>query len=273
MNLQNSPIQKIIFRDKTFFIKRDDLLDRDFSGNKARKFYFFFKNEFSNIKRVISYGSNQSNAMYSISLLAEIKGWDFIYFVNHIPSYLKENPIGNYKYALLNGMNIVDDRKEIEKIEKELNRYIPILSDLQGPKFRIDISKRDFLEIKDGEIVKLYLKKVDEEGNLILDHPQLKDELKRGDKIYIEDGKIRLVVEEIFENHLKCVVLKGGRVFKKKGVNFPDVPLKLPSLTEKDRRDVENSLKYRVDYFCLSFVRKKEDVLEIKKIAKHVKII
>ncbi len=118
MNLQNSPIQKIIFRDKTFFIKRDDLLDRDFSGNKARKFYFFFKNEFSNIKRVISYGSNQSNAMYSISLLAEIKGWDFIYFVNHIPSYLKENPIGNYKYALLNGMKIIEDREKVEKLKE-----------------------------------------------------------------------------------------------------------------------------------------------------------
>ncbi len=118
MKLQNSPIQKIIFRDKTFFIKRDDLLDINFSGNKARKLYFFLKNDFPNIKKVISYGSNQSNAMYSISLLAKIKGWEFIYFVNHIPSYLKENPIGNYKYALLNGMKITEDKEKVEKLKE-----------------------------------------------------------------------------------------------------------------------------------------------------------
>jgi 1-aminocyclopropane-1-carboxylate deaminase/D-cysteine desulfhydrase-like pyridoxal-dependent ACC family enzyme len=102
----NPPTQKKEFHNQTIYIKRDDLLSKDFSGNKARKFYYFFKNEFPHIKKVISYGSNQSNAMYSLSVLTKMQGWKFDYYVDHIPSYLKENPHGNYRYALENGMQI-----------------------------------------------------------------------------------------------------------------------------------------------------------------------
>ncbi len=108
MKLHHSPINKITFQNYSFFIKRDDLLHKDFSGNKARKFHYFLHNEFPNINKVISYGSNQSNAMYSLSVLCKLKGWKFDYYVDHIPSYLKDNPNGNYKYALQNGMNIIE---------------------------------------------------------------------------------------------------------------------------------------------------------------------
>jgi len=106
MNLNSSPVQKVYFRNQEFFIKRDDLIHADFSGNKARKFHFFLENDFPDIKKVIGYGSNQSNAMYSLSVLAKLKGWEFEYYVDHIPSFLKENPQGNYKYALMNGMKL-----------------------------------------------------------------------------------------------------------------------------------------------------------------------
>ncbi len=102
--------------EERYISKRDDKLDVDFSGNKARKLYYYLVNEFPNIKRVVSYGSNQSNAMYSISALAKLRGWEFIYYLNHIPKYLKSNPIGNYKYALRNGM-IVKVSDEIPKRE------------------------------------------------------------------------------------------------------------------------------------------------------------
>ncbi len=106
-NIINSPIQQITFNNQNFYIKRDDLLHPDFSGNKARKFYYFFENEFPNITKVVSHGSNQSNAMYSLSVLCKLKGWEFEYYTNHIPSFLKENPQGNYKAALNNGMKLV----------------------------------------------------------------------------------------------------------------------------------------------------------------------
>jgi len=107
MNLNlPSPVQSIIFENQQFYLKRDDLIHPDFSGNKARKLYYFLQNDFPHIKKIISYGSAQSNAMYSLSVLAKMRGWEFEYFVDHIADYLKENPHGNYKGALKNGMKI-----------------------------------------------------------------------------------------------------------------------------------------------------------------------
>ena len=107
LKIINSPIQKIEFNHKNYYIKRDDLLHSDFSGNKARKFYYFLEKDFFNIKKVISHGSNQSNAMYSLSVLCKLRGWKFEYYTNHLPSFLLDNPQGNYKFALENGMNLI----------------------------------------------------------------------------------------------------------------------------------------------------------------------
>ena len=101
-----SPIEKHTFEGHSFFLKRDDLLHSDFSGNKARKLYYFLQNDFPHIKKIVSYGSAQSNAMYSLSVLAKMRGWEFEYFVDHIADYLKENPHGNYRAALENGMRL-----------------------------------------------------------------------------------------------------------------------------------------------------------------------
>ncbi len=106
MNITNSPTEKKSFDKQTLYIKRDDLLSAEFSGNKARKFYYFLEKDFPKVKKVLSYGSSQSNAMYSLSVLAKIKGWKYNYYVDHLSSYLEENPHGNYKYSLENGMKI-----------------------------------------------------------------------------------------------------------------------------------------------------------------------
>ena len=109
MNYTNSPIEQITFNKQKYFIKRDDLLDIDFSGNKARKFYYFLKNDFPQIKKIVSSGSAQSNAMYSLSVLCKLKNLEFDYYVDHIASFLKENPSGNYQSALKNKMNIKEE--------------------------------------------------------------------------------------------------------------------------------------------------------------------
>lgn len=109
MNYTNSPIEQITFNKQKYFIKRDDLLDVDFSGNKARKFYYFLKNDFPQIKKIVSSGSAQSNAMYSLSVLCKLKNLEFDYYVDHIASFLKENPSGNYQSALKNKMNIKEE--------------------------------------------------------------------------------------------------------------------------------------------------------------------
>ncbi len=121
MNLNlPSPIQSITFEDQHFYLKRDDLIDHDFSGNKARKLYYFLQNDFPDITKLVSYGSAQSNAMYSLSVLAKMKGWDFEYFVDHIADYLKEHPQGNYKAAVDNGMKIIEEAVVRHDYSKEV---------------------------------------------------------------------------------------------------------------------------------------------------------
>ncbi len=122
MNYINSPIDKIKFKKLEFFIKRDDLLHKDFSGNKARKFYYFLVNDFPNIKKIISYGSAQANSLYSLSFLAKQKGLPLDFYVKHISSYLKENPNGNYKKALENGVNIIE--KDVEDLDKYIKENL-----------------------------------------------------------------------------------------------------------------------------------------------------
>lgn len=122
MNLTDSIVEKISFDGYEIFVKRDDLLHIEFSGNKARKFYYYLSNEFLNIKKIVSHGSCQSNAMYSLSSLCKLKNWEFDYYVDHIPSFLKENPIGNYKASLENNMKIYE--KALPKIFDESTIFI-----------------------------------------------------------------------------------------------------------------------------------------------------
>ena len=112
MILANSPITLHKFNGKSFFLKRDDLLHPHFSGNKARKLMSLLATPSTDFKTLLSYGSAQSNAMYSLACLAHLKGWKFEYYVQHIPSWLKQNPIGNYRAALDLGMQITSMQEQ-----------------------------------------------------------------------------------------------------------------------------------------------------------------
>jgi 1-aminocyclopropane-1-carboxylate deaminase/D-cysteine desulfhydrase-like pyridoxal-dependent ACC family enzyme len=110
MKIINSCVQTICFNGFEWLLKRDDLLHTDFSGNKARKLFYFLTHDLPHIKKVISFGSVQSNAMYSLSVLCKQKGWEFEYYTKEISSFLKQNPIGNYEYALANGMKLFENQ-------------------------------------------------------------------------------------------------------------------------------------------------------------------
>lgn len=112
--LINSPIESLSFNGQHLYIKRDDLLGvgcqdliaQAFNGNKARKLYHYLVNDFPGVDRLVSYGSAQSNMLFSLSVLAQLKGWSLDFYVDHIPSQLKQNPVGNYAGALKNGVRI-----------------------------------------------------------------------------------------------------------------------------------------------------------------------
>ena len=108
-----SPVERIRFEGNGYFLKRDDRIHPDFSGNKARKFRYWLHRDLSHVRKVVSYGSSQSNAMYSLSVLAKMRGWEFEYFVDHIPTWLREHPVGNYRAALENG-TLFREKTEME---------------------------------------------------------------------------------------------------------------------------------------------------------------
>ncbi|WP_394247257.1 1-aminocyclopropane-1-carboxylate deaminase/D-cysteine desulfhydrase [Vibrio profundi] len=100
MKLSQSPITQHIFNNRTFFLKRDDQLHSHFCGNKARKFMRLLEEPNTEITTLISYGSAQANSLYSLAALAKIKGWKLEFYVDHLPEWLKDKPIGNYRGAL-----------------------------------------------------------------------------------------------------------------------------------------------------------------------------
>jgi 1-aminocyclopropane-1-carboxylate deaminase/D-cysteine desulfhydrase-like pyridoxal-dependent ACC family enzyme len=108
VKLSASPITAHQFEGLSFYLKRDDLLHPEFSGNKARKFASLFEGDFPSISTIIGYGSCQANSLYSLAALAKLKGWQLEYYVNQVPNWLKQNPIGNYEAALSLGATIHD---------------------------------------------------------------------------------------------------------------------------------------------------------------------
>ena len=125
MKNKNSPVTKILYNDLELFVKRDDLLDIDFSGNKARKFHYFLEHDFKGIKKIISYGSAQANSLYSLSVLAKIKNVQLDFYVHNISTFLKENPNGNYQEALNNGAKIIELDYEINKDDYIQKNVLP----------------------------------------------------------------------------------------------------------------------------------------------------
>ncbi|MFT6732945.1 MAG: 1-aminocyclopropane-1-carboxylate deaminase [Polaribacter sp.] len=107
LKLNSSPVQIIEFNQLKFYIKRDDLLEQYFSGNKARKLHYFLEKDFPQIKRMISYGSVQSNSLLSMAALAELKNWQLEFYVHNIPKWLYDKPIGNYAQALKFGVKVI----------------------------------------------------------------------------------------------------------------------------------------------------------------------
>lgn len=108
MKLSDTPITQHTFANNRFYLKRDDQLHSHFSGNKARKFMALLDSDLPGISTLISYGSAQSNALYSLAALARIKGWKFEFYVDHIPTWLHQRPIGNYRGALDLGAHIIE---------------------------------------------------------------------------------------------------------------------------------------------------------------------
>ena len=103
-----SAVETFVFHGRTIYIKRDDLVDPDLSGNKFRKLFFLLNTPSENYKCIISYGGSQSNAMASIAALCKRKGWQFLYITKTLSQTLKNDLQGNLASALNDGMKLLE---------------------------------------------------------------------------------------------------------------------------------------------------------------------
>ena len=150
---------------------------------------------------------------------------------------------------------------------KTRSRLIPIIADLQGPKIRTGlIEDREALEAVAGHTLRLTSRPGPDPESVSIDYPSLAEDIQPGDAILIDDGVIELRVTKIEGADVLAEVITGGSILPRKGVNIPGASLRLPSLTGKDKRDLDFALSQGVDYVALSFVRSAEDVQALRDI-------
>ena len=155
----------------------------------------------------------------------------------------------------------------LRQLEAELNRPICILMDLQGPKLRLGTFAEGSVEVKRGDPFRLDLSpEPGDQRRAPLPHPEILSALVPGTDLLLNDGRVRLTVKECSDSFAETVVITGGRLSDRKGVNVPGVVLPLSPLTEKDRQDLRFGLDLGVDWVALSFVQKPEDVAEAKRL-------
>ncbi|HEY1200094.1 MAG TPA: pyruvate kinase [Niastella sp.] len=158
--------------------------------------------------------------------------------------------------------------EHIRAINSKEPYNISILADLQGPKLRVGEIENGALLIEPGDILTFTSKEkvVGTKEKIYVSYPNLHEDVEVGNKIMIDDGKLEVVVTEITKaGDVKVQVTYGGMLLPKKGVNLPDTKISLPALTEKDLIDLDFIIGQKVDWVALSFVRKAEDIIDLKR--------
>ncbi|MDC7675921.1 pyruvate kinase [Asticcacaulis machinosus] len=157
----------------------------------------------------------------------------------------------------------------IRDLEARTKHPIGILADVQGPKLRVGRFMGGAVVLNNGQTFRLDLNPTPGDSRRAnLPHPEIIAAAQIGSHLLLDDGKLKLKVVHVREDHLETVVINGGRLSDRKGVNVPDVVLPIPALTKKDREDMAFALERGVEYIGLSFVQRPEDVLEAKEIIK-----
>lgn len=170
----------------------------------------------------------------------------------------------------------------LRKVEKKTGIRIGILQDLQGPKIRIGEMPKKGIEVKNNKIFRLTIDKIigkSDETEIVIPikYKNIAKDVKKGDIILINDGLIEVKVEKKYKKDLICRAKSGGIIKSGNGVNIPTASISVPTITSKDKKDLQFGLKHNVDFIALSFVKNKKDIEELRKLIKkekkHTKII
>lgn len=155
----------------------------------------------------------------------------------------------------------------LRRLAEDGQRPLAILLDLQGPKIRTGRLAGGPLTLVSGRRVTLTTRDVPGSAELIpTTYQGLPNDVKPGDRILLDDGLMELRVVAVAGQDVECEVVTGGVLGEHKGINLPGVDISEPSLTEKDREDLEFGLELGVDFIALSFVRRPEDILDLRQI-------
>lgn len=154
----------------------------------------------------------------------------------------------------------------IRAINKELGTNVAILGDLQGPKIRIGEVQNNGITLKTGDRLKLVTEKcIGTKEKLYLNYLEFPIDVEEGDQVLLDDGKIKFeVVSTNRLDEVEVVVIHGGLLSSKKGVNLPNTKVSLPSLTDKDKLDLDFILEHDLDWVALSFVREAADIDDLR---------
>lgn len=163
--------------------------------------------------------------------------------------------------------------QHIRSLSEQMGKPVGILLDLQGPKIRTGkLLEGKPVQLERNATVQITTRDVDGgTGGLIsTTYKRLPKDVGEGDTILIDDGMIELRVVSVAKDTVTCKVIQGGVLKEHKGINLPGIPVSVPSLTEKDRRDLDFGIRAGVDYIALSFVRKANDIIRIKAILEEL---
>lgn len=157
--------------------------------------------------------------------------------------------------------------KKIKTLNKDLKYPIAILIDTQGPEIRTGEVSAE-LDLKVGETFKFHVipGQEAEEKSVFVNYTDIINDLKIGDKVTVDNGLINLVVLEKNERELICKVIDGGKLGSRKHINLPGIKVNLPSITQKDIKDISFGLENEVDFIALSFVRSADDIRQLRTI-------
>lgn len=155
----------------------------------------------------------------------------------------------------------------LKKINRDLNHPVAILLDTQGPEIRTG-ERESPMHLEPGQVITLTVSPEEdpEEHSVFVNYKDIVTDLKVGDRVTVDNGIINLEVLEIIAPRLRCKVLDGGKLGSRRHVNLPGIRVNLPSITEKDQRDIKFGLEHDIDFIALSFVRSPDDIIECRKI-------
>jgi len=154
--------------------------------------------------------------------------------------------------------------KIIQEINAELEFPVATILDLQGPEIRTCNTKP--VKANTGDRIRLVANGCENHGDNVvpINYNSVIEGIRPGDRVYIDDGMIECVAVEKQNGNIVCEVLNGGVIYGKKSVNIPGTHIRQPTLTEKDKKDIEFGLSLGIDYLALSFVRNEHDIVKVR---------